>query len=271
MDQIELQKTREDIPTMSFRYTTERPPDPRTQSDFTEDGFAKILDFAVARFSFARFGSNPESPCLLWRHDVDMSVHRALSLARLEQDRGVTATYFIRLHAECYNAFEWPIRTMIQEISKSGHAIGLHFEADPQLYMPDEDLLEEKLELERVILEGIVETSVRAVSFHDPEAGNLLRFRRKAYAGMENAYAYLGEAGYVYVSDSDGYWRFRSLTDVLAENIGANVHVLTHPEWWTPGPMPPRARMQRCVEGRAAAVQLHYDTMLAERGRINVR
>jgi hypothetical protein len=256
---------------MSFTYTTQCPPDPTTQFDFTESSFAEILDFAAARFSFARFGSALESPCLLWRHDVDMSVHRALALAKLEAGRGVTATYFIRLHSEFYNALEWPIRTMIQEISKDGHEIGLHFEADPRLYLPDEDLLEEKLEFARVILEGLVETPVRAVSFHDPEAANLLRFRRKAYAGMENAYAYLGEAGYVYVSDSDGYWRFHSLPDVLAENIGVSIHVLTHPEWWTPEPMPPRARMQRCVEGRAAATRLRYDTMLAERGRINVQ
>jgi hypothetical protein len=44
-----------------------------------------------------------------------------------------------------------------------------------------------------------------------------------------NTYAHLGEAGYVYVSDSDGYWHFHSLTAVLAENTGVNVHVLTPP------------------------------------------
>lgn len=256
---------------MAFTYTTQCPPDPKTRFDFTEKRFAEILDFAKARFSFARFGSVPEPPCLLWRHDVDMSVHRALALARLEEDRGATATYFIRLHSEFYNVLEWPIRTMIREISKNGHAIGLHFEADPRLHLSDEDLLEERLELERDILEAVVETSVKTVSFHDPEATNLLRFRRRTYAGMENSYAYLGEAGYVYVSDSNGYWRFRSLSNVLTENLDANVHVLTHPEWWTPEPMPPRARMQRCVEGRARAAQNSYDTALAERGRINVR
>jgi hypothetical protein len=263
--------TGQDSPTMSFTYTSVRPPDSNSQFDFTERRYAEILDYARTRYTFARFGSIPEAPCLLWRHDVDMSVHRALALARLEKDRGTIATYFIRLRAEFYNVFEWPIRAMIREISKNDHEIGLHFEADPDLYLSDEDVLEEKLELERVILENVAETSVRAVSFHYPEAGNLLRFRRKVYAGMENAYAYLREAGFVYVSDSDGYWRFHSLCDALAENLDANIHVLTHPEWWTPEPMPPRARMQRCVEGRAEAVQLRYDTLLGKLSRINVR
>lgn len=256
---------------MSFAYTAVRGPDPNSQFDFTEKRYAEILDFAKEKFSFVRFGSIPKPPCLLWRHDVDMSVHRALALARLEEDRGIIATYFIRLRAEFYNVFEWPIRTMIQKISKSGHEIGLHFESDPSTYLSNEEILEEKLQFDRAILEEVAGTSVSAVSFHDPEAGNLLRFRRKAYAGMENAYAYLAEAGFIYVSDSDGYWRFRPLSEVLSENTDTNVQVLTHPEWWTPVPMPPRARMQRCVEGRARAVQLRYDSQLAERGRINVR
>lgn len=256
---------------MSFTYTVQRQPDPANQFEFTEDGFANILDFAVTRFVFLRFGSVSEIPSLLWRHDVDMSVHRAVALARIEEERGASATYFIRLHAEYYNAFEWPVRNLIRDISLRGHAIGLHFEADPQQDVPDEDVLEERLEAERTILEGLIEGPVGAVSFHDPHIGDLLRFRREKYAKMDNAYAYLGEAGYVYVSDSNGYWRFRGLAEVLAENTAGNIHVLTHPEWWTPSPMPPRARMQRCAEGRAAAVESHYDALLAQEGRINVR
>ncbi|HUA27661.1 MAG TPA: hypothetical protein VMC03_02150 [Streptosporangiaceae bacterium] len=256
---------------MIYTYTTVLPPDPDSQFDFTEDGYAEVLDFAVSHFAFARFGSPVQSPSVLWRHDIDMSVNRALALARLEEERGVTATYFVRLHAEYYNVFEWPVRDMIQDIARRGHEIGLHFEADPSRSVTGEDMLEEKLDNERAILEGLTETPVRAVSFHDPETGDLFRFLRPVYAGMDNAYAYLGEAGYVYVSDSNGYWRFRRLPDALAENVGNNVHVLTHPEWWTPEPMPPHARMRRCAEGRAAAVQLHYDKLLAEEGRVNVR
>ena len=105
--------TGQDSPTMSFTYTSVRPPDSNSQFDFTERRYAEILDYARTRYTFARFGSIPEAPCLLWRHDVDMSVHRALALARLEKDRGTIATYFIRLRAEFYNVFEWPIRAMI--------------------------------------------------------------------------------------------------------------------------------------------------------------
>ena len=263
--------TSSSVAASPFMYTEVCPPEPSSQFEFTENGYGKILDFAAEHYTFVPFGSHAQSPSLLWRHDVDMSVHRALALSQLEFDRGLAASYFIRLHSEYYNAFEWPIRRKIQEISARGHAIGLHFEADPRLSFPDEDFLEEKLEEERAILEGLAEVEVTAVSFHDPHMGDLLRFRRETYAGMANAYAYLGEAGYVYVSDSNGYWRFRGLSDVLAENIGRNVHVLTHPEWWTPEALPPRARMQRCTDGRAAAIKQLYDTLLDQEGRVNVR
>ncbi|HYK66951.1 MAG TPA: hypothetical protein VEV45_03330 [Streptosporangiaceae bacterium] len=256
---------------MSFTYTEEHPPDPEARFEFTEDGFARILDFAAARFSFVRFGDAPQPGSVLWRHDIDMSVHRAAALARIEQARGVTATYFFRLHSEYYNVFEWPTRDLIQDIASRGHVVGLHFEADPRQAIPDEDSLEEKLEAERAILEEVAEGPVEAFSFHNPQTHDLLRFRRDKYAKMANAYAYLGEAGYVYVSDSNGYWRFRSVPDVLAENLTKSVHVLTHPEWWTPDAMPPRARMQRCVQGRAVATEVGYDALLTHEGRINVR
>ena len=38
--------SRRDTFSMSFTYTTERPPDPSSQFDFTEERFAEILDFA---------------------------------------------------------------------------------------------------------------------------------------------------------------------------------------------------------------------------------
>jgi hypothetical protein len=48
-----------------------------------------------------------------------------------------------------------------------------------------------------------------------------------------------------------------------ALDLAGSAASLPHPEWLTPEPMTPRRRMQRFVEGRAAAVQERYDTELA--------
>ena len=88
--------TSSSVAASPFMYTEVCPPEPSSQFEFTENGYGKILDFAVEHYTFVPFGSHAQSPSLLWRHDVDMSVHRALALSQLEFDRGLAASYFIR-------------------------------------------------------------------------------------------------------------------------------------------------------------------------------
>ena len=68
---------------------------------------------------------------------------------------------------------------------------------------------------------------------------------------------------YDYVSDSNGYWRFRRLDAVLADADVERLHVLTHPEWWPPEPMSPRARLERSARGAGAQVLDANDADLA--------
>jgi hypothetical protein len=72
-----------------------------------------------------------------------------------------------------------------------------------------------------------------------------------------------------YCSDSNGYWRFRRLYDVLNEKKDYRLQVLTHPEWWQEKPMPARQRFFRCVYGRANANMQNYDEGLVLDARVN--
>ena len=58
---------------------------------------------------------------------------------------------------------------------------------------------------------------------------------------------------YAYISDSNGYWRFDRLPEVIAAGAHERLHVLTHPEWWQEEAMSPRERILRCIAGRGAA------------------
>ena len=93
--------------------------------------------------------------------------------------------------------------------------------------------------------------------------------QRTGLAGMVNAYSKRLRTDYVYASDSNGYWRFKPIPDVIQERHN-RLHILTHPEWWTPDPLPPRDRIERCVMGRAQANLQKYDTGLARFGRRNI-
>ena len=64
---------------------------------------------------------------------------------------------------------------------------------------------------------------------------------------------------------------FRRLRDVLEAAEDEKLQVLTHPGWWVSEPVSPRARIARCIEGRATKAALRYDRALAEMGRENVR
>jgi hypothetical protein len=89
--------------------------------------------------------------------------------------------------------------------------------------------------------------------------------------GMVNAYGRGLRESHSYVSDSNGVWRFRRLKTVLEEAKEERLQVLTHPEWWTPGAMPPRARLQRAIDGYASAMGRWYDDITARHDRPNIR
>jgi hypothetical protein len=80
---------------------------------------------------------------------------------------------------------------------------------------------------------------------------------------MVNAYGAALRDRFAYTSDSHGVWRHRRLRDVLENAADERLHVLTHPEWWVPEPLPARDRVTRAIEGRAARTQERYDRMSA--------
>ncbi|HEV7565360.1 MAG TPA: hypothetical protein VGO31_05315 [Microbacteriaceae bacterium] len=233
---------------------------------FTEDEYRDLVAQAAQRFEFVGYSAlAPDAPHVLWRHDVDMSMHRAAKLAQIEADVGVRATYFVHLHSRFYNAFEPEIVQLIAKIANFGHWIGLH--ADPQTARPGRDV-SDQLNLERTLLAEVAGVAVDAVSFHDPDLGGL--DESDVVSEMTNASSTRLREAYRYCSDSNGIWRFQPLLALLnAPDIG-DLHVLTHPEWWTPEPLTPRARVQRCIAGRAARQGRAYDAKLAEIGRPNL-
>ena len=54
-------------------------------SDFTESHNNLLLKTAKKNYTFESFGTKSVKPHIILRHDVDLSVHRALALAKLEK------------------------------------------------------------------------------------------------------------------------------------------------------------------------------------------
>jgi hypothetical protein len=89
--------------------------------DFTEASFRDMLRALKAGgYRFVRYGEAPEGRHVLWRHDVDFSMHRAAQLARIEAQEGATATYFLNAHCAFYNLLEPEILQLCKEIRAAG-------------------------------------------------------------------------------------------------------------------------------------------------------
>ena len=238
-------------------------------ADFTHSHYGDLLDVAKKKYHFLTYQSAEASTSgVFWRHDVDMSMHSALDLARIEAGKGVVATYFLLLHSDFYNLFEKEISDKVKEIVDLGHHVGLHF--DPAYYGElSPESLPKLLLTEKSILENIFGIDVQVFSFHNPDAISLSMtdFR---YGGLVNTYAEYFQKEVDYCSDSNGYWRHSRLSEVLERPAVRPLQVLTHPEWWSREVMSPHQRVERCIEGRSRRTREKYATVLSSYGRQDI-
>lgn len=236
--------------------------------DFTEEAYGALVRQARERYPFLSYTQAATAETgVLWRHDIDISAHRAVALARIEHEAGVHATYFVYLHSRFYNALEDAVVERLRMVVDLGHEFGLHF--DPR-FIPAAVSMTEAVAAERQLLEGAIGSPLTALSFHDPDLPGMVMTGDDRIAGLVNATGQAITARFAYGSDSNGYWRFAPLAEVIA-GAGDRLQVLTHPEWWVPSPMPPRARVARAIEGRAAWAAAKYDAAIADAGRENRR
>jgi len=238
-------------------------------SDFTERHYIQLLKMAKKYYSFELFTTKQKKPHVIWRHDVDMSIHRALKLAEIEARLGIKSTYFLLLHSEFYNIFEKDVYEKIKKILKLGHKIGLHFEFS--FYkIKNFKQLEKYLKFEKEILEKTFSTKIDVFSFHNPELGYLDSLSNNSIEGMKNCYGKFFKNNYFYCSDSNGYWRFERLFDILSEHEHDQLHILIHPEWWQKKSMSPKDRVNRCIDFRAKSTKKSYDDFIRKNKRKNI-
>lgn len=238
--------------------------------DFTIARYREVLSQAKARFRFVQFDFPfEEGNIALWRHDVDFSPQRAVVMAAIEADAGVMATYFFQLSSRYYNLFEPDIVSIVREIAKLGHDIGLHFEVQASIdgKQPNH---EGELQFQAAALSHICGKPVTSFSLHNPTTIIGIPLDDQQHSGLINAsYSGLRER-FSYCSDSNGVWRFRSLDEMIQDPDVTMLYALTHPEWWQETVMLPRDRLQRCIDGRARRSARYYDELLCANLRPNV-
>ncbi len=239
------------------------------ENDFTESNYGRLLQLAASKYRFESYGAAPDSPFVIWRHDVDYSPQRALAFAKIEARLGLRCIYHVLASSRYYNILEPDTGGVVRQIAALGHDIGLHFDMDVVLEsgaVSQEQILD-RIELEKRLIEAVAGAPVTTMSFHNYVLHRSRLDRAEEICGMLNSSTKTYQDGYKYVSDSNGIWRFDRLEDVLSEPPFPRLHVLTHPVWWTPEPMPPVMRLHRVVDGRAKANYEFYAAVMERDGR----
>jgi hypothetical protein len=170
--------------------------------------YAELLEAARAGgYRFAFFDPEPRAGDLLLRHDVDMSLDAAVTMAELEAEAGVGSTYFLMTRSEFYNLDARSGEVAIERLRSLGHRVGLHavhpdatlddrFEPVVAWHTPDPSYMSDPVD-------GAV--NVMQAGFFDPDH---------------------------YRSDSNQRWRHGCPHEQLARSEFEWLQLLVHPEIW---------------------------------------
>ena len=240
--------------------------------DFTEAVYRRLIGCArTAGYRFAFYRERPGARHLLWRHDVDFSMHRAVRLAEIEREEGAKATYFVNPHCAFYNLLEPEITALVHRIVELGHEIGLYFDSDGY---PEADLVSGDLAPSHFpranLLSSFLGCRIQRIQLSNPDTSDILAVDDDEIAGLLNAYGRTLRNSYGYASDSNGYWRFPP--DRRGDRGGrARTAADPDPSGVVDGrTLAPRARIARCVNGRAEKTLRRYRRVLRRTGRENL-
>jgi hypothetical protein len=170
--------------------------------------YRELLDAVEAGgYRYASFDAEPEPGTVLLRHDVDLSLDAALRLARLERERGATATYFLMTESVFYNLASPAGRAALAELRDLGHGVGLHA-VYPRASRDDR-------------FDAVL-------AWHNPEPA----YVHEPVSGFVNVMQPPWFTKGKYRSDSNQHWREGCPHEELARGAFDWLQLLVHPEIW---------------------------------------
>lgn len=223
-------------------------------------------------FVFADEIESVDKPSIFLRHDVDLSLHSAQTMAQLEHSIGICSTYYLRLNGSYYNIFSNEGYAIVREILTLGHQIGLHF--DTGFYDEMGIDFEEGIKRDRQLIEICFNTTIHSVSQHRPFSLGQAEGHLFERLGLLFTYQKNLMNKFKYISDSGQRWREGDLSQHLDKSY---LQVLVHPIWWTPGGEPWQeimnnnlTRIQRGLSEKNNLLINRYGDYLEKREQPNI-
>ena len=162
------------------------------------------------------------------RHDIDISLAKAVEMAEFESKNNFHSTYYVLMSSPFYNTFDPENLERIRMIRQLGMGVGLHYD----LSIMDSSLKSTSSEIAVQI--GLLEYHVGkldglSVTFHRPLRGKAPDEELVELLNENQIYVPDFDSRFKYISDSGHNWRedpFQAIKDFDF------VHINTHPEWY---------------------------------------
>jgi hypothetical protein len=223
--------------------------------EFTHDSYLKLLktikSYGREFVSFTNVPQDAESYVIL-RHDVDFSLKKALEMAQLDYESGISSTFFFLLTAPYYNPLSVEGASYIKEIAALGHNCGLHFDCTgfEQLTISQR---QRRIQVMAKTLEDATGVEIKAVAQHKPASTPI----RLELPNFVRAYSHPFFKDIAYISDSRKMFRHHDILHFFKEN--KKVQMLIHPIWWNKTDMNRSEILQRLFSNISSEIRQHIN------------
>jgi len=187
---------------------------------------------------FVKEGLN-KGVAFFFRHDIDISLKKAVEMADFEAKNGIRSTYYILLSSPYYNALEAENLQRIRTIRELGMNVGLHY--DNSIKIQDANKCSSEIIIQLGMLQHhIGELEDQSVTFHKPLRGVDINEETVELLNQSGIYSPNFDRRFKYISDSGHNWRENPYDVIKSHDM---VHVNTHPEWYNNEEM----EMEDCI------------------------
>ncbi len=179
--------------------------------------------------SFNQIDNSDHDKYLILRHDIDNDIDKALEFAIIENELGVSSSYFFRVNARYYNLLNPKNIEIVKNIENLNHEIGIHLEFNIIDEYKLETLVKNLLNTLNINLAKKIET----YSLHEPSRVDFEVTHKEIcdiFGLMRGSYENRFFKDIKYLSDSGGRWREGHFNEWV--NVENKLQVLTHPWWW---------------------------------------
>jgi len=195
---------------------------------FSLSHYRELLERAKAGgYRFAAFEGAPAAGDLILRHDVDLSLEAAVSLAEVEAEAGAFSTWFLMTRSVFYNLDSARGAWALERLGELGGRIAHH------AVWPHLDL------------DGRFE---HTVAWHNPDPA----YMTTAIEGATNVMSPPWFDRAHYRSDSNQHWRSGCPHEALARGELEWLQLLIHPEIWVFDGETMRETMESFLEAERA-------------------